>query len=251
VTASIEDVLASLLTEAVTPGRIAQAAHVKSWWAAHRVVASETPEDRVALALHAGFVATCPAFAFASGYQGPLQARRAYALAARPVIADASGDGSGQAKRGRMAITRSSRLARVTPARRNGRSTMTRLAALAALLGGIAVATGALAAHGLKPILTAQELAWWKTAADYHLLHALAMLVAALYAARAETVTRLMRVSVSAFGIGILLFSGSLYTMALTDVLMLGAVTPFGGVALLVGWGTFALALYRAPRKAS
>ena len=125
---------------------------------------------------------------------------------------------------------------------------MTRLAALAALLGGLAVATGALAAHGLKPILTAQELAWWKTAADYHLLHALAMLVAALYAARSAPESKLMRVSVVAFGLGILLFSGSLYTMALTDVLVLGAVTPFGGVGLLVGWGTFALALYRAPR---
>jgi len=126
---------------------------------------------------------------------------------------------------------------------------MTRLASLAALLGGLAVAAGAFAAHGLKATLTPQALAWWKTGADYHLLHALAMLVAALFAARAEVVTLAMRISVAAFAVGIVLFSGSLYLMALTDVLALGAVTPFGGVAFLVAWGALAWALLKQPRR--
>ena len=126
---------------------------------------------------------------------------------------------------------------------------MTRLAALAALLGGLAVAAGAFAAHGLKATLAPEAIAWWKTGADYHLLHALAMLVAALFAARAEVVTLAMRIAVAAFAVGIVLFSGSLYLMALTDVRALGAVTPFGGVAFLVAWGALAWALFKQPAR--
>ncbi len=118
---------------------------------------------------------------------------------------------------------------------------MLRFAAVAAVLGGLAVAAGAFAAHGLKARLTPDQLAWWKTGAEYHLIHALALLITALHAHG-----RVFKVAAVAFSIGIALFSGSLYVMALTDVRALGAVTPFGGVAFLVGWGALALGLYRS-----
>lgn len=132
--------------------------------------------------------------------------------------------------------------------RRAGRCPVTRVAGLAALLGGLAVAAGAFAAHGLKSTLPVEALAWWKTGADYHLVHALAMLVTALHAARFASPGRALRVAIAAFLLGIVLFSGSLYLMALTDVRALGAVTPFGGTAFLVGWGALAWALFRADR---
>lgn len=129
-------------------------------------------------------------------------------------------------------------------------TTMIRVGALAALLGGLAVAAGAFGAHGLKAVLTPEALAWWKTGAEYHLVHALVLLVAALFAARdtAGAPTRTLKVALAALVAGIVLFSGSLYVMAATGVRALGAVTPFGGVALLVGWGALALDLWRRGR---
>ena len=118
---------------------------------------------------------------------------------------------------------------------------MWRFAAAAALLGGLAVAAGAFAAHGLKARLGPEQLAWWKTGAEYHLIHALALLITALHARG-----RVFKVAAIAFSIGIALFSGSLYVMALTDLRALGAVTPFGGAAFLVGWGALASGLYRS-----
>jgi len=108
---------------------------------------------------------------------------------------------------------------------------------LAAGLGFLAVALGAFGAHGLSTRLSvladgAQRLDWWKTAAHYHLAHALAVgLAASVYGE-----TRLGRVACLAFSAGILLFSGSLYTMTLTGLRWLGAVTPVGGLLLLAGW---------------
>lgn len=129
-------------------------------------------------------------------------------------------------------------------------STMMRMAALAAVLGGLAVAAGAFGAHGLKAVLSPESLAWWKTGAEYHLVHAIALLAVALFAAREPDArsTGAMRVAVAAFVAGIVVFSGSLYVMAATGVRALGAVTPFGGVALLVGWGALAFDLWRRAR---
>lgn len=108
---------------------------------------------------------------------------------------------------------------------------------LAAGLGFLAVALGAFGAHGLASRLAdlpdgALRLDWWKTAAQYHLAHALALGLAAGVLGEA----RLGRLACVAFALGILLFSGSLYTMTLTGVRWLGAVTPLGGLALLAGW---------------
>ncbi len=109
---------------------------------------------------------------------------------------------------------------------------------LAALAGFLAVALGAFGAHGLKATLeTNGTLAVWQTAALYHLVHAVVLLVLAQK-------TAVARVPFALFGAGIVIFSGSLYTLALTNVKWLGAITPLGGVCLLAGW----LALAWRPR---
>jgi uncharacterized membrane protein YgdD (TMEM256/DUF423 family) len=120
--------------------------------------------------------------------------------------------------------------------------------ALAASNGFLAVALGAFGAHGLRRRLSllpdgAERLDWWRTAANYHLAHALALGLVALLAAR-STSTALSAAGI-AFLAGMLLFSGSLYVMVLTGVRALGAVTPFGGLAFLVGWAAVVWAAFR------
>ena len=119
-----------------------------------------------------------------------------------------------------------------------------RMAVLAASLGGLAVIAGAFGAHGLKAMLSEQALAWWHTGAQYHLVHALVLLVAATVPATRPKARALANGALVA---GIAIFSGSLYVMALTGVTALGAVTPIGGVGLIVGW--FALAFSFFPPK--
>ena len=112
------------------------------------------------------------------------------------------------------------------------------LVRFAAVLGFTGVAAGALGAHAVKA-LGPESLEWWNTAAKYHLIHALGTgLVAALLPRRAGLVAGL-------FGAGVLLFSGSLYVLALTGVRALGMVTPFGGLAFLAGWTLLALGARR------
>lgn len=111
---------------------------------------------------------------------------------------------------------------------------------IAGLLGLLGVATGAFGAHLLKSRLAPDLLAIWQTAVLYHLLHAAALLALALYgkAAGAD-----VRVGAIAFTAGIVVFSGSLYALALTGVRVLGAVTPLGGLAFLAGWAWVAFRL--------
>lgn len=109
---------------------------------------------------------------------------------------------------------------------------------LAAALLFLAVALGAFGAHALKARLTPDLQAVWQTAVQYHAWHALALLATGvLLLARPDA-----RVGLAAwlFVAGIVLFSGSLYAMALTGARGLGAVTPFGGAAFLAGWLAFA-----------
>lgn len=112
------------------------------------------------------------------------------------------------------------------------------LLALAAANGFLAVLLGAFGAHALRGRLSALEdgarrLEWWQTATTYHLVHALALGLAALVAQKGATLAASAGWS---FLAGIVLFSGSLYVMTLTGVRALGAVTPFGGLAFLGGW---------------
>lgn len=114
---------------------------------------------------------------------------------------------------------------------------------LAAFFGFTGVGLGAFAAHGLKARLTAEYLAIFHTGVTYQLVHTLALLGVALLAVQIPG--RLITWAGVSFAIGILLFSGSLYLLTLTGVSKLGIVTPFGGLAFLVGWLCLGIAAWR------
>ncbi|MFL0797779.1 MAG: DUF423 domain-containing protein [Cellvibrionaceae bacterium] len=105
----------------------------------------------------------------------------------------------------------------------------------AAVLGFLGVALGAFGAHGLKSRLGEDMLAVWQTAVQYQFWHVLALLVVAILLKFGSS--SLLNAAGWAFLAGILLFSGSLYLLAFTGVKILGAITPIGGLAFLVGWG--------------
>lgn len=111
----------------------------------------------------------------------------------------------------------------------------------AAVLGFLGVALGAFGAHGLRGVLAETGRAdEWKTAVLYHLIHA--SMLAALSLRRPPGAAWWL------FGAGIIVFSGSLYLLALTNLRWLGAITPLGGLCFLGGW--LALAIHpTAPRS--
>jgi len=120
---------------------------------------------------------------------------------------------------------------------------------LAGVLGFLGVALGAFGAHGLKNRLAGlsdgeQRLTWWNTGAQYHLLHALAIGLAAVRPGPTQAGSAL---APWLFLGGIALFSGSLYAMTLTGRRALGAVTPLGGLLLLAGWAAIALHALSGP----
>src|SRR4051812_11507273 len=115
---------------------------------------------------------------------------------------------------------------------------------LASALGFLGVAFGAFGAHGVKKLLenapdAALRLSWGETAAKYHLIHALAIGLTSVLAAQVEGL--LPRLAGWLFAGGILIFCGSLYAMTLSNVRVLGAVTPLGGLLLLGGWALLGL----------
>ncbi len=114
----------------------------------------------------------------------------------------------------------------------------TRILMIGAITAGIGVAAGAFGAHGLRPILSEKMMTVFETGVRYHLVHALAMLIAGLSLQWSHQ--RVFLKAGWSFFIGILIFSGSLYTMALTDIRTLGMLTPLGGLAFLIGWGCLA-----------
>lgn len=118
-----------------------------------------------------------------------------------------------------------------------------RLAAtLGALFGGVAVALGAFGAHALRSRLEPRDLEIFETGVRYQMYHALALLAAAWLLDKGIT-----QAGGAAWGftIGTLIFSGSLYVMVFTGQRWLGAVTPIGGVAFIVGWVFLMLAARR------
>lgn len=106
---------------------------------------------------------------------------------------------------------------------------------IGALAGFLGVAFGAFGAHALRARLSPQSLEVFETGVRYQMYHAFAVLVVALALARMDG--WILRSAGWLFTIGILLFSGSLYAVALTGVRTFGAITPMGGVAFLAGWG--------------
>lgn len=118
------------------------------------------------------------------------------------------------------------------------------LIVLAALNMMAAVGAGAFGAHGLKQMISADLLAVWQTGVLYHLVHALGLFIIALLAAHYGV--RLFSTAGIIMFVGIVLFSGSLYILALTGIRWLGAVTPLGGVAFLIAWAMVAWAAWRA-----
>jgi uncharacterized membrane protein YgdD (TMEM256/DUF423 family) len=103
-----------------------------------------------------------------------------------------------------------------------------------AVSGFLAVAIGAFGAHGLKAILSPEALTVYHTGAQYQMYHALALVGLGIWAAQNPSLNPSL--PGWAFTAGILLFSGSLYALALTDIKLLGAITPFGGLSFMFGW---------------
>jgi len=116
---------------------------------------------------------------------------------------------------------------------------------IGSILGGIAVTTGAFGAHGLKNHVPSEALGTWDTAARYQMYHALALLVVAISIKTWPSGAKLFGTGGWFFIAGVLLFSGSLYTLVLTGIKQLGAITPIGGVLFVVGWFLLVLALIK------
>jgi uncharacterized membrane protein YgdD (TMEM256/DUF423 family) len=116
--------------------------------------------------------------------------------------------------------------------------------AAAALLGACAVACGAFGAHALKSRVSADSLALWQTAAQYHFWHALALFGAGLLAIHVQR--PLVTAAAVLFAIGIALFSGSLYALALGAPRALGVATPAGGLAFIAAWVCLLAAVVQA-----
>jgi uncharacterized membrane protein YgdD (TMEM256/DUF423 family) len=113
-----------------------------------------------------------------------------------------------------------------------------------ALLAAIAVAAGAFGAHALAARLTPERLATWETAARYHMYHALALMMVGAVAARWPA--PLLALAGWLFIAGIVVFGGTVYALALGAPRWLGAVTPLGGLAFIMGWIALAVAVARS-----
>ena len=115
-----------------------------------------------------------------------------------------------------------------------------------ALFGGTGVLFGAFGAHALSDVLDARALSAWDTAVLYQLVHALALILTALLMPNGEP-HRALTVAGVGFLTGVLLFSGSLYVLALDGPGLLGPVTPLGGVSFMVGWIALVIHAIRQP----
>ncbi len=111
-----------------------------------------------------------------------------------------------------------------------------------AIFGCLSVIIGAFGAHALKAILAAHNMAQvYETGVQYHAVHAIAMIACGLMLA-IKPEAKKFRTAGQLFGLGIVLFSGSLYVLAVTNIRLLGVITPFGGLCFIAGWVYMALA---------
>lgn len=121
------------------------------------------------------------------------------------------------------------------PTTPTGKGIDRRLVTAGAILGGLAVALGAFGAHAVGPRIGPEALGWWRTATEYQMWHALAVLGLGLSG------LRWVRLPAWLFVAGSVVFSGTLYAMALGAPRWLGAITPLGGLAMIVGWAVLAV----------
>ncbi len=119
------------------------------------------------------------------------------------------------------------------------------LTALSAFSG---VAMGAFGAHGLKTLLSAEMMAVYKTAVDYHMWHALGLGLIGLLIQQSGQARYLTIAGWFMFS-GIVLFSGSLYLLAILNMKWLGMITPLGGICFLIGWSFLALFAYKVDKS--
>ena len=116
---------------------------------------------------------------------------------------------------------------------------------IGSILGGLAVATGAFGAHGLQNMVTPDRLDTWEKAVRYQIYHALALLLLAWAITHWPDQTKLLATGGWLFLAGVVLFSGSLYLLVLSDTPWLGAITPLGGIAFVLGWVCLVVAAWR------
>lgn len=121
---------------------------------------------------------------------------------------------------------------------------MSFLLRIGAGLGFVGVMLGAFGAHALRDKLPPQQMAVYQTGVQYHLLHAAVIVALGL----SRFTGKSFQVAGWLFVAGTLVFSGSLYALAATDVKVLGAITPIGGVCFLAGWATLALGASQGPK---
>ena len=122
-----------------------------------------------------------------------------------------------------------------------------RICGIAALFGATAVLLGAFAAHGLSQKLEPRMLEVFHTGVSYQFYHTLALFGVGILAQRQSD--RRLGIAAFCFILGMLLFSGSLYALALTGIRPLGIITPFGGVAMVIGWLVLAVTQFRGKRN--
>ncbi|MEC8566731.1 MAG: DUF423 domain-containing protein [Pseudomonadota bacterium] len=115
---------------------------------------------------------------------------------------------------------------------------------VAAINLALAVMFGAFGAHAVKARVSVEQLGWWQTATDYFFWHALGLLIIGVLA-RVQPEIKLNSSAV-ALQIGIIIFCGSLYLMALGSPRWFGAITPIGGLAFIIGWILLAVAAWRS-----
>lgn len=113
----------------------------------------------------------------------------------------------------------------------------------------LSVAFGAFGAHIVQDMLPPERIEVYQTAVQYHVYHAMGLLILGVFMMRTEDTSKWLKWSGLSLLAGILIFSGSLYILTLTDTSWLGAVTPLGGVAFILGWIFFAMGISTEERK--
>lgn len=115
---------------------------------------------------------------------------------------------------------------------------------LGAISGALGVMIGAFGAHGLKSKLSAEMLTVYQTGVQYHFYHTFALLAVGLLALKFQS--GLLTSSGWSFLVGIIIFSGSLYALSISEIKVLGAITPIGGLFFIIGWVLLTVSILKA-----